>query len=221
MQFSFSFFANKQPSTFFCHCNKFPCLNLKKKVYSGSLNQALNRRPAKIISCIDHECRSILKDWERERERESLQHLYDALHPHKYAVLCFCQNPKECSPGPPTIITIAPLTDSRTLPAHSPLYAQTHPSDPGEKRHWLDKDPHHPPHPPLTPLGAVHLQSPISHPPADNQSPIRNKKLKATPHQEKSQQPAARPSTSTPANELSQIREMLQTLCNQQKIHKY
>ncbi|KAF4109512.1 hypothetical protein G5714_010585 [Onychostoma macrolepis] len=84
-----------------------------------------------------------------------------------------------------------------------------------------------PPHPAMAPYTPVNLQSPTSHPPAAHQTPVRKKKPKTTPHQEKPPQPRAQsyaeaaaqppaaPSTSTTASELSQIREMLQTLCNQ------
>ncbi|RXN24928.1 hypothetical protein ROHU_021881 [Labeo rohita] len=86
---------------------------------------------------------------------------------------------------------------------------------------------HRPLHPPTAPYTPVNLQSPTSHPPTGHQTPVRKKKPKTSLHQENPPQPKAQsyaevaarppapPSTSTPASELSQIREMLHTLCNQ------
>ncbi len=74
---------------------------------------------------------------------------------------------------------------------------------------------------------AEYLFTVSDNPPAAHQTPVRKKKPRATPLQEKPPQPreqsyaeaaarpTAAPSTPPPASELSQIREMLQTLCNQ------
>ncbi len=150
-----------------------------------------------------------------------LQHLYDGLHLHKDGVRIFAKSLKDAALGR------SPASPRHLLPTplyHRPIhpYMPRHPP-PAPVRTNTTR---HPPHPPMAPYTPVNLQSPTPHPPAAYQTPVR-KKPRTTPHQEKPPQPRAQsyaeaaarppapPSTSTPASELSQIREMLQTLCNQ------
>ncbi|ROL50226.1 hypothetical protein DPX16_19030 [Anabarilius grahami] len=120
----------------------------------------------------------------------------------------------------------------KTLPAHPPLHAQTHPSVPGEERRQLDKHPTSSTTPTPT-YGSLHTcKLAITNFTSTcwPSSPHQEEETKAPPHphQEKSLQPRAQsyaeavptrppasPTTATPASELSQIREMLRTLCDQ------
>ncbi|KAK9965987.1 hypothetical protein ABG768_005042 [Culter alburnus] len=122
-------------------------------------------------------------------------------------------------------------TPEHYRPIHPYMPRHTPPTPVRKDVSWTSI-PHHPPHPhphpPMAHYTPVNL-SPTSRPPAGHQAPMRKKKPKPPPHphQEKSLQPRAQsyaeavarplapPTTATPASELSQIREMLHTLCNQ------
>ncbi len=151
-----------------------------------------------------------------------LQHLYDGLHLHKDGVRVFAKTLKDAALGR------SPASSRHLLPTpqyHRPIhpYMPRHPP-PAPVRTNTTR---HPPHPPKAPYTPVNLLPLTSHPPAAHQTPVRKKKPRATPLQEKPPQPRAQsyaeaaarptaaPSTPPPASELSQIREMLQTLCHQ------
>lgn len=160
-----------------------------------------------------------------------LHHLYDGLHLHRDAVRTFARALKDAAlgrtPTPPRHLLPTP-EHYRPIQPYMPRH--TPPTPMRRDVSWTNI-PHPPPrsHPPMDHYTPVNLQSPTPRSPAGHQVPIRKKKPTPSTHTEKSPHPRAqsyaealaRPpappttSTSTPASELSQIREMLQTLCNQ------
>ncbi len=115
-----------------------------------------------------------------------LQHLYDGLHLHKDGVCIFAKTLKDAALGR------SPASPRHLLPTpqyHRPIhpYMPRHPP-PAPVRTNTTR---HPPHPPKTPYTPVTLQLPTSHPPAAHQTPVRKKKPRATPLQEKPPQPRA------------------------------
>ncbi|RXN28341.1 hypothetical protein ROHU_019352 [Labeo rohita] len=156
-----------------------------------------------------------------------LQHLYDGLHLHKDGVCIFAKSLKDAALGR------SPASPRHLLPTprfHQPIHPsmpRNPPPAPARKDTAWTNNTHRPLHPPTAPYTPVNLQSPTSHPPTGHQTPVRKKKPKTSLHQENPPQPKAQsyaevaarppapPSTSTPVSELSQIREMLHTLCNQ------
>lgn len=159
----------------------------------------------------------------------SLQHLYDGLHLHKDAVRVFAKSLKDAALGRSSTPRkhLLPTPDHyRPIPyrpVHPYIPQHSPPTSVRKDFRWTSSS-HRPPsrpHRPMAPYTPVNLQSQNTHPPE------RKKKPQTTPQQERLSQPrpqsyaeavarpSAPPTTSTPANELSQIKEMLHTLCSQ------
>ncbi len=128
--------------------------------------------------------------------------------------LYFRKDPKRCSLGPQSSITETPVTNSTIPPAHSPLHAQTPPSGTGEDKHHTSS---------TTPTkDSLHTSKPAVTNFTSTCCPSNTRKKEETKsHPTPREAPPAESTepcwscTPTPASELSQIREMLQTLCNQ------
>ncbi len=104
----------------------------------------------------------------------------DGLHLHKDGVRVFSKTLKDAALGR------SPASPRHLLPTpqyHRPIhpYMPRHPP-PAPVRTNTTR---HPPHPPKAPYTPVNLLSLTSHPPAAHQTPVRKKKPRATPLQEK------------------------------------